>query len=424
MYRESRYTSVPASASAVTPREQGIMPALPQLGISQKPRKSKNQKNMLMPSPFHPHVLAAERVFKWHTPYSIQCQTHLETVFPQTHLNKLQHVLGEAVMPKTREGWGAGLLRFNQYCDSISLPEEGQMPASELLLALFVANCAAGKVSSSTVDKWLAGIHRGHQVADALWFSSHLLSQVKKGATKLAPSDSRHPKRCPITLEHLDALRRHLDLTNSFDATVYAVACVAFWACCRLGELLVTSRGAFNLQRDISRGCLKTRGVAKFGRRFTMLHLPKTKTKGQQGEDIYLIDCPLLSNPVNAFEHHLASNPHVPEDAPLFAWQSADGGWCPMTKTWFMESCIGAWRKEGLDLLEGHSFRIGGMTHHLMSGVDPWVVMVIGRWSSSSFLMYWRKVEEILPNFISEAYDAVESLTTHMSRFVQNMALR
>jgi len=190
------------------------------------------------------------------------------------------------------------------------------MPASELLLALFVANCAAGKVLSSMVDKWLAGIHWGHQVMDAPWFGSHLLSQVKKGAMKLTPPDSWHPKHRPITLEHLDALRRHLDLSSSFEAAVYAVACVAFWACCCLGEFLVTSHGAFNLQRDILQGCLKTCGVAKFGCCFSMLHLPKTKTKGHQGEDIYLIDCPLLSNQVNAFKHHLASSPHVPEDAP------------------------------------------------------------------------------------------------------------
>jgi len=81
-----------------------------------------------------------------------------------------------------------------------------------------------------------------------------------------------------------------------------------------------------------------------------------------------------------------------------------------MTNMWFMESCRGAWKKEGLDLLEGHSFRIGGTTHHLMSGVDPWVVMVIGRWLLNTFLMYLRKVEEVLPNFISEAYDAVKCL--------------
>jgi len=191
MYRENCYSSTPASASAATPREQGVTLALLRLGALRKPRKIKNPKNLLIPSSFSPHILAAEWVFKWHTPYSIQHWSQLETVFPPSHLNTLQHILGEAVTPKTREGWGAGLLRFNQYCDSISLPEEGRMPASELLLMLFIANCPAGKMSSSMVDKWLTSIHHGHQVMDAPWFGSHLLSQVNKGAGRLAPLDSR-----------------------------------------------------------------------------------------------------------------------------------------------------------------------------------------------------------------------------------------
>jgi hypothetical protein len=48
--------------------------------------------------------------------------------------------------------------------------------------------------------------------------------------------------------------------------------------------------------------------------------------------------------------------------------------------------------------------------------------MIIGRWSSAAFLTYWRKIEEILPNLISEAYRSVESLTVRMSRFVRNCA--
>jgi len=87
-----------------------------------------------------------------------------------------------------------------------------------------------------------------------------------------------------------------------------------------------------------------------------MLHLPNTKTKGVEGEDIYLIDCPLPSNPVIAFEHHLASSPTIPDEAPLFAWQAADGGWAPMTKPWFMQRCRAVWEKEGLEMFDGHSF--------------------------------------------------------------------
>ena len=79
--------------------------------------------------------------------------------FPFAHLDWLQDVLGAAVTPKTHEGWRSGLLWFNQYCDSISLPEQAWMPASELLLSLFVANCVVGNVTGSTINKWLAGLH-------------------------------------------------------------------------------------------------------------------------------------------------------------------------------------------------------------------------------------------------------------------------
>ena len=94
-----------------------------------------------------------------------------------------------------------------------------------------------------------------------------------------------------------------------------------------------------------------------------------------------------------------------------------------MTKVWFMDRCRVIWEEEGLERLDGHSFWIGGTTHHLMSGIDPWVVMVIGCWSYKSFLTYWCKVEEFLPNFISEAYESIESLTLYMSCFRHNMSL-
>jgi len=151
--------------------------------------------------------------------------------------------------------------------------------------------------------------------------------------------------------------------------------------------------------------------------------LPETKTTGGEGADLYLIESPLSSNHINVLDHHLASSPVIPNDALLFAWQTADGAWAPMTKDWFMSQCNEVWTIHSLVTMDGHSFQIGSKTEHLMSGVDPWVVMVIGCWYSLAFLAYWCKVEEILPNFISEAYQSIQTLTMHMSQFVQNMSL-
>ena len=225
----------------------------------------------------------------------------MEINFPAVHLDRLKHILGEAIAPKTHEGWGASLLQFNQYCDSIGLPEEGQMPTSELLLALFVTNCAAGNISGSMVNKWINGIHQGHQIADAPWYGGQLLSQAKKGMLNLVPAMSQCEKCYLVTLRHLDAPHSQLDLSNSFDAAVYAIACVAFWACCHLGKLPIASHHSFDSKTNVTCGCLKTHGITRFGCHFSILHLPSTKTKGHDGDNIYLINCPLLSSPITVF---------------------------------------------------------------------------------------------------------------------------
>jgi len=153
----------------------------------------------------------------------------------------------------------------------------------------------------SNHDRWIAGIRWGHQITNAPWYGSHLLSQAKKGVGDLSPATSWLGKCWPVTLRHLDACREHLDLTNSFDATVYVVACVAFWACCRLGELITTSWNAFDAQANISHSCLKTLGVARYSSHFSMIHLPSMKTKGSDGDDIYLMEFPFISSPINTF---------------------------------------------------------------------------------------------------------------------------
>jgi len=35
--------------------------------------------------------------------------------------------------------------------------------------------------------------------------------------------------------------------------------------------------------------------------------------------------------------------------------------------------------------VKGHGFHIGGTTHLLLLGVNPWIVMVQGHWSSKRF---------------------------------------
>ena len=52
----------------------------------------------------------------------------------------------------------------------------------------------------------------------------------------------------------------------------------------------------------------------------------------------------------------------------------------------------------------GHSFRIGGAVELLLAGVPPEVVAATGGWTSLAFLLYWRRMEEVLPMSTSKAY--------------------
>jgi len=161
---------------------------------------------------------------------------------------------------RTCSNYGAGLLRFTQFCDNNKIPELDHMPASSELLALFSAH-HAGRTSDKTLNNWFAGLHFWHTVNGAPWNGDSMLHHVHCGFSKLVPPSSRRAKRPPVTLEALCILHDHLDLSNSFDLAVWALTSVAFWCCCRsvrllfpfssshlpfsLGELLIPDANSF-----------------------------------------------------------------------------------------------------------------------------------------------------------------------------------
>jgi hypothetical protein len=100
--------------------------------------------------------------------------------------------------------------------------------------------------------------------------------------------------------------------------------------------------------------------------------------------------------------------------SPLFSFKTPTG-WLPLTCSIFVNHCNSIWIACGLGTIFSHGFRIGGTTHLLLSGVDPWIVMKQGCWSSKAFLTYWHKVESILPLFIGNALDKLQPITSVIS---------
>ena len=90
-----------------------------------------------------------------------------------------------------------------------------------------------------------------------------------------------------------------------------------------------------------------------------------------------------------AFNNHWSLNSQVPSSVHMFAFKTTDGGYAPMHHEWFLSQCYKFWTSSNLKTLSGHRFRIGGMTHLLLLGIDSFIAMAQGCWNSTAFLEYW-----------------------------------
>jgi hypothetical protein len=319
---------------------------------------------------------------------------------------------------KTRSNYGAGLLRFTQFCDTHNIPEVNRCPASEVLISAFIASYA-GLRSSDCINSWISGIKWWHTFQGAQWFGGDMLTTVRKGVAKLVPDSSRRPKREPVTLERMHCLLNGLDLSNAKDAAVYGASSAAFHGICRSSELCVPSRNLFDPSRHVTNSVHIEYGTTISGVEHANFDIPWSKTTGSKGAKIILTDTNDPTKPVAALCHHRSANVNVPDGAPLFAYETTDGGWEPLTKHNWLARCNEVWVAAGLDPLLAHAFRIGGCTEMLLRGVNPDIVCMQGRWKSKAFLEYWRKIQFILPLFISNSFSSARSalVNSSMTRF-------
>lgn len=278
------------------------------------------------------------------------------------------------------------------------------MPASSNLLAMFLSESAAGKVTDDCSHNWLAGLHFWHNAHGAQWHgNSDQVQSISKGVKKLVPEGSRRPPRNPVTMKHMYALRERLSSSNSRDVAVLALAETTFWGTCRLGETAPPGGNKFDPAYHVTKGTQITSKVTRDGIPYITFHIPWSKTTGFLGADIVLTTRDDFSNPTQSLLWHRVVNASVPEHAPLFSYETdRNGGWSALTRDSFLKTCNEIWEAAGLDSAHGHSFRIGSATELLLEGVAPVVVQRHGKWKTQeSFMRYWRKIDSILPTFLS-----------------------
>ncbi|KAF7314725.1 hypothetical protein MKEN_00946500 [Mycena kentingensis (nom. inval.)] len=390
----SRYTNAITKAALAQ-----AFPPGPGRAKARRPRAG----NEVVPSPFRPHVPAEQRLVAWTTPHGLSAWGGSEFI-PAAHKARVMVGMAEGLAKNSRSTYAAGLLRFAQYCDDIGVPEERRMPADALLLACWIAH-SIGTHGRKSAKGWLDGVAYWHALNLAPWSGDdECVKKVLRAVDK--EGKFTRPPRGPVTVEHLRALRATMDVSTPRDAAFWALACSAFWGCRRLGELTIPKLHGFDASHDVSRSSSLSRSISA-NRRVISIHLPWTKTTGSKGGTLILTETFDDLCPIVALENHFAVNHSPLPDTPLFAY-CIDGSWTPTVKASFLDFFSDIVRAAGLDKVLGHSFRIGGSVFLLCSGVEPEIVMKIGGWSSTCFLIYWRRLETVIPVALARAWDKLQ----------------
>lgn len=215
------------------------------------------------------------------------------------------------------------------------------------------------------------------------------------------------PPRAPVSLEHLRELHRCLDVSNSFHAALWATGLVSFFECRCLEKMTITRASEFNERYYALTGTHIIFNMDPVhGPVSASFHIPWTKSTKQEGASVVLtahLDDPDLC-PVRALMNHLTVNKDAPKTMSLFAYQNSSFQWMHMIKDTFLTCVRAVWERAGLQAIHGHSFRIGGAVALLLRGVPPETVAATGSWTSLAFLLYWRRMEQIIPLHTSHAY--------------------
>ena len=209
-----------------------------------------------------------------------------------------------------REAYGSGLLTFHVWCDIRSMPEEQQAPLSPIFTAAFVSSLT-GAYSSKTIRNYLYGIRAWHIFHGVKWeMNEPEMEALLKATEKATPESSKRKKRLPYTPQFISAIQAHLDLSNPFEAAVYACLTTTFYACTQVGEFTIPTLTAFKQNSHIKPSNVSSE-CDRNGLESITFQLPRTKTS-IHGETVSWSKQNGDTDPEEVFTHHLITNQPPP----------------------------------------------------------------------------------------------------------------
>ncbi|KAJ3723844.1 hypothetical protein C8R42DRAFT_578085 [Lentinula raphanica] len=305
--------------------------------------------------------------------------------------DRARRLAEDAVSQKTRQRRFNDVVKFLDWAHLQHLSIADILPASENTLCNYAVSFA-GTVSGGTVKSKISSLKSWTILEGHPWLGGARLKKVLGGVDRATPSSSLRPKRQPVLPKHLRVLHDNLSANSGLDLCVAAAAKVMMYGQLRSGEVLPTNSDV--LRYDSTKMPLASHLGPLNSSGSCCLSLPSTKTSQNRGDEVLIPIQNGRSDPIQALQDHLAIN-NVSDSDPLFSYLDSNCVRRVLTVKVLLHRCNDIWKLHGLPVMSGHCFRIGGTTHYLLSGVNPDVVKVFGRWKSSAFLTYWRHLESL-----------------------------
>ena len=166
---------------------------------------------------------------------------------------------------------------------------------------------------------------------------------------------------------------------------------LAFFGFLRIGELTCDSN--FNPECHLTLSDLVF--MPKSSPIYMLVRLKVSKTDPfRKGQTVVIGRANSKLCPISAMLAYVESRTPFPNSGPLFTFQSGSF----LTRGKFTSETRDLLSKGGLDSSEfaGHSFRIGAATTAASANLPPWLIKVLGRWSSDCFERYIKTPPSVL----------------------------
>ena len=296
--------------------------------------------------------------------------------------SQAQEYLKHGIAGNTQKVYTVAQHLYLDFCSRLNFKS---MPASEMMLILFVTELAQTR-AHSTIRTYLSRVRHLHILHgfQSPTSDNPRLDLVLKGIQRIKPRQTQpHFPITPAILTRLQVGLEKLDL-SAFDRKMLWAACLlAFFAFLRCSEFTIPSLQSYKVSRHLSLGDISIDSHDNPTIMSVRIKSSKTDQFGK-GVSLFLGRGQGHLCPLTAILQYLAIRSNKP--GPMFVFQNEK----PLVKQSFITHIRQALANEGIDTryYKGHSFRIGAATTAAAAGLNDSLIKTLGRWSSSAYQLY------------------------------------